>query len=226
MSRPPRRESRFHKGALIPLWVLQLVTLLLIILSGVIIGIHGWSGSNILMICVSSFCVILNFIEIIIFSGNNLKPAAYLVSQILKTSIWLGLFGFAMDSIVQWKAVDKKLGQPFSNEALMENLPVLIEPTVPLVFYFASLTYASIIYHRHRHRFTKPSNLSDLEQTPYHKSELSPTTMVGIATIPIELRSPVPFEMRGKLQELGDQLWVAELDKPKEVYELPATRTL
>lgn len=83
------------------------------------------------MICVSS-CVILNFIEIIIFSGNNLKPAAYLVSQILKISIWLGLFGFAMDSIVQWKAVDKKLGQPFSNEALMENLPVLIEPTVPL----------------------------------------------------------------------------------------------
>lgn len=84
------------------------------------------------MMCISSFCVILNSIEIIIFSSNSLKPAAYLVSQILKTSIWLGLFGFLMYGIAQWKAVDKKMGQPLFNEELVSNWPMLIEPTVPL----------------------------------------------------------------------------------------------
>jgi len=110
----------WYKRVLIPFWVIQVILLLWIIISTSLV-IHYASEplggyvstppirplstkrkpSQSLTNQLSGYALVLSFsctlllfdlIEIILFSAGKLKPLFYLISQVIKTTLWLVLF--------------------------------------------------------------------------------------------------------------------------------------
>ncbi|KAA6412431.1 MAG: hypothetical protein FRX48_03421 [Lasallia pustulata] len=86
------------KNILIPLWILQqslliaIVVATLVIANTIIVNLKFESpslGTCIALGCFSTICFFLTAIEIILFIQHQLQPLTYLISQSIKTALWI-----------------------------------------------------------------------------------------------------------------------------------------
>ncbi|KAL8753298.1 MAG: hypothetical protein Q9199_005141 [Rusavskia elegans] len=93
--------------------------------------------------------------EILFFVRRRLKPLDYLVNQVIKTALWVTLFGMSIAGIVANKGLRSDDLYLFIG---------IIQVIVVLLSFIGTLIYASVIYHRHR------------RGTPYHRSSPKSST--------------------------------------------------
>ncbi|KAL8777070.1 MAG: hypothetical protein Q9194_002761, partial [Teloschistes cf. exilis] len=176
-SKKPKERQPWLKRVLIPFWVFQSLFML------ILIGVNAWEiteklgipsvfvfstitktlekkkrmdadrciyrSTTLIVMSFASVCMLLIIIEIVSFARRRLHPLAYLIYQVLKSTLWLTLFCISMVGIAR----NIRYGG-----AELYLLTGFIEIVVVLICFIGTLIYASIIYHRHRHRI------------PYHRS--------------------------------------------------------
>ncbi|KAL9009396.1 MAG: hypothetical protein Q9173_005575, partial [Seirophora scorigena] len=81
---PKQQQQPWLKRVLIPFWVFQMLCML------GLIGVQVWVILGTLTVPAINVSVIIA--EIILFARRRLHPLAYLLFQVLKTSLWTVLF--------------------------------------------------------------------------------------------------------------------------------------
>ncbi|KAL9583639.1 MAG: hypothetical protein Q9212_002582 [Teloschistes hypoglaucus] len=103
-SKKPKERQPWLKRVLIPFWVFQSLFML------ILIGVNVWeitetvripSVTTLIVMSFASVCMLLIIIEIVSFARRRLHPLAYLIYQVLKTTLWLTLFCISMVGIAR-----------------------------------------------------------------------------------------------------------------------------
>jgi len=107
-------------------------------------------------------CLLFDIVEIILFATGRLKPLFYLISQVIKTTLWLVLFIIAMVGVAHYASIDNT--STISITVVIFSI-ILYAPVFPLndshilnpftnlqprLSFVATLIYASVIYSRAR----------------------------------------------------------------------------
>ncbi|KAN0110570.1 hypothetical protein V8E51_006957 [Hyaloscypha variabilis] len=121
-----------------------------------------WLG----ILCV---CLILTIAEVILFARLKLKPLHFLITNVIKSTIWLALFVLEIVSVVD------------IHQYHTASVPAIIIEGALLLCFWIPLIYAGIIYHRFRKeaKSYKPvshpeSNLPDQYQVPQSEYPFPP----------------------------------------------------
>ncbi|KAA6414316.1 MAG: hypothetical protein FRX48_02679 [Lasallia pustulata] len=143
-------STALNKSSLVPLWIIQSAVLLLYI------GVLSWEFSslgwypgyddeafsplpNIIILTLCVTCLLLDITEMILFWARKLKPLLFLVFQVAKVALWLGLFAVCVFFTSYWDA-------PRAEYVFASGLIVVV---IILITFLASLALGSMIYHRH-----------------------------------------------------------------------------
>ncbi|KAI4211458.1 MAG: hypothetical protein LQ351_005760 [Letrouitia transgressa] len=160
-------------------------------------------------------CLALTIAEIILFSRRYLKPLAHLSMEVVKSTVWVVLFLIDVVSVVR---------QQTASYRASSGLYVLIgvcETIIVLLSFLATMIYASVIYHRHRHGL--PYHLRDIraKEAEEERRKNSPgntfgDTEAGITADANSLattgRSTNGAIEAQAAQELGNNVEIMELD--------------
>ncbi|KAI4262255.1 MAG: hypothetical protein L6R42_002562 [Xanthoria sp. 1 TBL-2021] len=143
------------KRVLVPFWVFQ--SLFMIAVIGLNAWVQAYRNATAPDLVLIFACVNLALIigEILFFVRRRLKPLDYLVNQVIKTALWVTLFGMSIAGIVANKGLRSDDLYLFIG---------IIQVIVVLLSFIGTLIYASVIYHRHR------------RGTPYHRSSPKSST--------------------------------------------------
>ncbi|KAL8653772.1 MAG: hypothetical protein Q9226_003707 [Calogaya cf. arnoldii] len=156
MRTSPDYRQPWRKRVLIPFWVFQ--SLFMIIL----IGLSAWLGNQLIVLIFACINMTLIVAEIILFVTHRLRPRDYLEIQVIKTTFWVVLFGFAIAGIV----IQSRGDGSYKEDALYW-VTGIVQVVVVLLSFIGTLIYASVIYHRQR------------RGTPYHRSVPKDTSTAG-----------------------------------------------
>ncbi|KAI4277049.1 MAG: hypothetical protein L6R38_005513, partial [Xanthoria sp. 2 TBL-2021] len=143
------------KRVLVPFWVFQ--SLFMIALIGLYAWVQSYQNATVPDLVFIFACVNLTLIigEIFFFVRRRLKPLPYLVNQVIKTALWVTLFGMSIAGFVVNSDQRSDYFYLFTG---------IVQVIVVLLSFIGTLIYASVIYHRHR------------RGTPYHRSSPNSST--------------------------------------------------
>ncbi|KAF6238538.1 hypothetical protein HO173_003043 [Letharia columbiana] len=230
-------KSPWLKRVLVPFWTFQLIFMVTLMSFFVwvlaCVGFHR--NTNIVVLIISGVCMVLSVIEIILFVVIRLYPLTYLILQLVKTIMWLVLSALAAaESRRVQKATKVDEDQGYNSGVTPEYLVLagLGETLVLFVTFLAALTYASIVYHRHRRakaRFLRSVQGADLfpviadeDASPVGSHRIFRALRNSIKGLSPEAEVPYPAE----LKEAVEVTVLRELGGDWDMYELPATRSV
>lgn len=90
-----------------------------------------FNRASLIIICICSFCAILDLTEIILFAASKLKAITYLVLQVVKTIIWFTIFVIAFVNVTNWERKASStdgVGRDYQYELIIP----IVEDTIPL----------------------------------------------------------------------------------------------
>lgn len=100
-----------------------------------------YSSAAIIIIGLLAFCLILDFVAIVMFSFHSLKPLVFLIFNVIQTGTWIALF--VLDLIGALEDDD-------DSSSIYKNYGGWIVSIVTLAVFIGLLIYASVVYHHSR----------------------------------------------------------------------------
>ncbi|KAL8904354.1 MAG: hypothetical protein Q9207_003333 [Kuettlingeria erythrocarpa] len=249
--KPPKQAKPrqiWLKRMLIPTWVVQILFMLVLITIIAWLSDYNYTGRTVGDVLITSFAcanTVVIIAEIILFARRRLRPLLYLIFQVFKTTLWTVLFILNLQSLIRIVSAGYSSGSiaTILLTGFIEVLIVLlISDTSAKAFkvqivltFIATLIYASVIYHRHRHnrpyhRSRPNSSKSGLSSDVDRYKGPSTDTELGVIRIPapsVDRYSSCAPEVdaagggRGKrlVGELGSGAEIKEMDARPPSYD-------
>ncbi|KAL3420242.1 hypothetical protein PVAG01_08741 [Phlyctema vagabunda] len=170
----------YRKSILIPFWTLQLIFMIAVIsLLSLALSVLG-TDNNLLgsanlsdnlriatkivaavWISLAALCMILTITEIVLFATDRLRPTFFLISNIIKSTIWIGLF---ILDVISWSSTGGRT----------VSIVSIIIDVILLLSFLGPLMYSSGLCHRDRsnRKYSEEAAYAPVE--PAHETSFNP----------------------------------------------------
>ncbi|KAK0517544.1 hypothetical protein JMJ35_000699 [Cladonia borealis] len=193
------RPTPFKKRVLIPFWLAQSAFMLFFAVIYCLIessqqAADEFSIRYLIYIFICFTGILLELVEIFLFSFHRLKPITYVIFQAAQMLIWLAMF--LKEVVISINEEDSYVGYP---NITLAAIPFVAVNSALLFTFIGSLIYASVLLRRHR-RSKKRLLQSNILIRPLTSDQISsPENLTS--TFPTELNS-IPKNARTTAPEL------------------------
>ncbi|KAL6721503.1 hypothetical protein ACLMJK_000607 [Lecanora helva] len=216
-----RPASPWLKRVLIPFWVVQLGLMTFVLVLTIWLVTIDYGSFSIAEVLIIIFCIasiIFDLTEIILFARRKLRQLTYLIFQIIKATIWFGIFVAALA-----RGLTQQTHHGVVNTTLTWG--VVIDGILFFAF-LGSLIYGSVIFHRHRRNKRKGFNAQNITQNPYYNGPYSENGHSTVNYQPVQSGYALAAEVGGShmYEQAAPAYEVGELpeDHSKKANELSA----